>query len=291
MKKTFLILAALMGMLSANAQQTWDFTQTSDADSTALAGATSEWTYDATNSRFTNKNVIDGAITASGVELQLAKGLTINGAAAGKLKIDINKRLQLGGKNIALTTPTLRRGQQVTITFASTGSTAVTFDALTNLSAAQGFVEADKNTTQTGTATVTSDGPVSFKSTGGSINIFSIAVSENGQSDDPQHPSDVVSNNVARNTNVNQMHLTLLSGDVKYYNTNDLLSVDFNKEQVLVNTKTQSHDVFYGSVSNIAFAKKDAQGQLQARPIDEYNHAIDAMRYATEGISSQTFSW
>ena len=42
--------------------------------------------------------------------------------------------------------------------------------------------------------------------------------------------------------------------------------------------------------SNYAW-KKDAQGQLQARPIDEYNHAIDAMRYATEGISSQTFSW
>ena len=271
MKKTFLILAALIGMLSANAQQTWDFTQTSDADSTALAGATSEWTYEATNSRFTNKNAIDGAVTASGVELQLAKGLTINGAAAGKLKIDINKRLQLGGKNIALTTPTLRRGQQVTITFASTGSTAVTFDALTNLSAAQGFVEADKNTTQTGTATVTSDGPVSFKSTGGSINIFSISVSEGGQGDDPQHSSDVVNNNVARNTNVNQMHLTLLSGDVKYYNTNDLLSVDFNKEQVLVNTKTQSQDVFYGSVSNIAFAKKDAQGQ----PGDIVNGSVE----------------
>jgi phage terminase large subunit len=42
--------------------------------------------------------------------------------------------------------------------------------------------------------------------------------------------------------------------------------------------------------SNYAW-KKDAAGQIQAKPMDEYNHAIDAMRYATEGISQQTFSW
>ena len=42
--------------------------------------------------------------------------------------------------------------------------------------------------------------------------------------------------------------------------------------------------------SNYAW-KKDAAGQQQAKPIDEYNHAIDAMRYATEGISTQRFSW
>ena len=43
-------------------------------------------------------------------------------------------------------------------------------------------------------------------------------------------------------------------------------------------------------LSNYAW-KRDAAGQQQPRPIDEYNHAIDAMRYATEGISSQTFRW
>lgn len=42
--------------------------------------------------------------------------------------------------------------------------------------------------------------------------------------------------------------------------------------------------------SNYAW-KKDAAGNQQPKPIDEYNHAIDAMRYATEGISSKLFSW
>ncbi len=42
--------------------------------------------------------------------------------------------------------------------------------------------------------------------------------------------------------------------------------------------------------SNYAW-QKDAAGRQQARPADEYNHAIDAIRYATEGISSQTFRW
>ena len=89
---------------------------------------------------------------------------------------DNAKRLQLAGKNVTVTIPSLTKGQTVTIVFASTGDNAVTFDALTNLSGASGFTAADKNTTQTGTATVTNDGAVSFASTGGSINIFSIKV-------------------------------------------------------------------------------------------------------------------
>ena len=47
---------------------------------------------------------------------------------------------------------------------------------MTNLSSPEGFVAATSATTQTGTATVTADGPVAFK-TSGSINIFSITVS------------------------------------------------------------------------------------------------------------------
>lgn len=42
--------------------------------------------------------------------------------------------------------------------------------------------------------------------------------------------------------------------------------------------------------SNYAW-KKDAAGNQQPKAIDEYNHAIDAMRYATEGVSTQRFSW
>ena len=37
--------------------------------------------------------------------------------------------------------------------------------------------------------------------------------------------------------------------------------------------------------------KQDSSGQLMARPIDEYNHLIDAMRYATESINAITYRW
>lgn len=42
--------------------------------------------------------------------------------------------------------------------------------------------------------------------------------------------------------------------------------------------------------SNYSWAKS-SDGQLMAKPIDEYNHAIDAMRYATEGLARVDFSF
>ena len=260
MKKILTSIVALMGLMSASAQQTWDFTQTNAQDVEALKAATTEWSYTESSDRYENLNAIDGALTAGGKELETTKGLTFV-AAANKIRIDVNKRVQLAGKNITVTTPALRQGQVVTITFASTGNTAVTFDELSNLSAPQGFVVSDKNTTQTGTATVTANGTVSFKSTGGSINVFSLSVAEGGSNDDPQNPVDVINNAVTRNISVNQAVLTLKNSDVKYYNTDDLASIDFSGDLVLVNTKAQAQDVFNGSVTGIAFAKKDEQGQ------------------------------
>ena len=81
MKKTLFTLVALISIMAANAQQTWDFTHTPDADSTALAAATSEWTAttSGTINRFESKNAIEGAIKAGGKELSMTKGITISG--------------------------------------------------------------------------------------------------------------------------------------------------------------------------------------------------------------------
>ena len=74
-RKTLLLsLFCLVGMMSASAQQTWNFTQTPEADVTALKAATTEWTYTEASDRYENNNAISGAIKAGG---SLAVGTTV----------------------------------------------------------------------------------------------------------------------------------------------------------------------------------------------------------------------
>ena len=269
MKKLFLTLACLAAVIGMQAQQTWNFTVTSEADVALLKAATSEWSYTESSDRYQSKNAIDGPLTAGGQELALTQGLRFT-AAAEKIRIDVNKRVQLAGKNVVITIPALKKGQQVAISFASTGNTAVTFDKQTNLASAQGFSKADKETTQNGTATVAADGDVTLASSDGAINVFSISVTA-APGDDPSKPADEISNNVARNMNVNQALLTLNTGDVKCYNTGDLSSISFSGNDVLVSTLQQASDVFHGTVTGIAFAKRDEQGQ----PGEVVNGAVE----------------
>ena len=251
MKKIMLTMVALMLSIMTNAQKTWDFTQMSDADSTALRAAAAEWTYTESSNRFENVNAISGALTANGAELAISKGLTFE-APEKKIRIDVNKRIQLAGKKVALTIPALKKGQKVTITFASTGNTEVTLDSRTNLTDASGFEAADKNTTQTGVGTVLADGAVTFMSTVGSVNVFSVSVEGEGGGEEPQ-PSES-DHSVSKNSKVNQAMLTLATGAVKYYNASDVASIILDGNTATVNTQAQQQDVF--SVSNIAFAKK-----------------------------------
>jgi hypothetical protein len=151
MKRHITILTLLVLMLGLNMSvkaQTWDFTKTPDADVALLKAATSEWGYTETSNRYESKTAINGAIKAGGTELSMTKGLTVD-AAATKIRIDVNNRLQLAGKNIPLSTPILKKGQVVKIFFASTDSPALTIDSNTNMSGTSGFTAADKNTTQT----------------------------------------------------------------------------------------------------------------------------------------------
>ena len=259
-RKTLLLsLLCLVGMMSASAQQTWNFTQTPEADVTALKAATTEWTYTEASDRYENNNAISGAIKAGGTELQMTQGLTVE-AAAKKVRIDVNKRLQLAGKNIPLNILNLKAGQVVTIEFASTGDAQVTFDVLTNLSGTSGFAAADKNTTQTGTGTVANDGAVSFKCSGGSTNIFKISVSEPSSQggDDPTAQW----HDVPKSTLNNQALLTLKGGDAKYYNTESLLNIDLSGNNVVVNIiGTTAIQDTYDNVEAINFVKKADQGQ------------------------------
>ena len=69
---------------------------------------------------------------------------------------------------------------------------------------------------------------------------------------------DVVNNAVSRDFIVNQALLTLNSGEQKCYNTTNVSAIDLDQtsDKVTVTTATGGSDVFNGSVTSIAFAKK-----------------------------------
>ena len=70
-----------------------------------------------------------------------------------------------------------------------------------------------------------------------------------------------VTHAVARNSKVNQMYVTTRSGDVKYYNTADLISVKFEGDKAIIAPKSGSeNDEYDASVQEISFAKKVEQG-------------------------------
>lgn len=64
---------------------------------------------------------------------------------------------------------------------------------------------------------------------------------------------------VAKNSDKNQVKLTLTSGDTKFYNTEDVQSIDINDKLVQV-TQAAGNDVFNNEVADISFFKALKQG-------------------------------
>ena len=62
---------------------------------------------------------------------------------------------------------------------------------------------------------------------------------------------------VPMNIYANQAQVTLTTGTMKYYNTDDLNSIDIANDNatVTINTKNALQDVFSGTVQGISFAK------------------------------------
>ena len=75
--------------------------------------------------------------------------------------------------------------------------------------------------------------------------------------------ADVSTHAVTQDLTSNQMEVQLNNGDIKYYNTKNLSSVNINKEAAtvtLVNGDGEN-DVYYGNVKHIGFTKKAESGQ------------------------------
>ena len=264
MKRFFLsTLALLFGLIGTYAQQTWDFSAPlSSADEAALSADKTNWSYTESSNRYESVTAIDGEVKANGVTLQLTSGLKFT-APAKKLRIDAGKRIQLAGRNVTITIPGLKKGQTVSVRLASTGDTPATLDNITNLTNLKGFEAADKNTTQEGTGTVENDGDVSLFSTSGSLNIFSIVVAEGG-GDDVDDPVADDTHDVMVNTLKNQAVLTLTDGSKKYYNIEELASIDLDEAAGSVAVVSRGNawtDTYTAQVSDLSFAKAVEAGE------------------------------
>ena len=261
MKRFLLTILAVITFMLVHAQQTWDFTVAlSDADVTALNGDNTNWSYTESTNRYQNLTAIDGEIVAGGQELQLTKGLKFI-AAVGKLRIDAGKRVQLAGKNVVITIPGLKKGQTITVSCASTGDTETTLDKQTNLKDVSGFEAADKNTTQEGKATVAEDGDVTLSSTIGSMNIFHIVVGE-ASVEPGDEPIKGETHDVPMTTLKNQAVLTLNDGLTKFYNTDDLVSIDFDEAEGNIDVVGDGwNDTYTKQVANLVFTKAVEAGE------------------------------
>lgn len=261
MKRFLLSIFAVLACMLVQGQQTWDFTVAlSDADVTALNGDNTNWSYTESSNRYQNLTAIDGELVAGGQELQLTKGLKFI-AAVGKLRIDAGKRVQLAGKNVVITIPGLKKGQTITVSCASTGDTETTLDKQTNLKDVSGFEAADKNTTQEGKATVAEDGDVTLSSTVGSMNIFHIVVGE-ASVEPGEEPIEGETHDVPMTTLKNQTVLTLNDGLTKFYNTDDLVSIDFDEAAGNIDVVGDGwNDTYTKQVANLVFTKAVEAGE------------------------------
>lgn len=271
MKKILFSLIALLGVMGAKADTTWDFTSVSDADKALISADTKgNWYEDTSKGRFNYFAALsEQALTANGSELDYAKGLLFTCGAGssntnGKIRLNYtNGRLELNGNKIVITIPGLKAGQTITIASISGNSDTERGLVPTNVTVTSGFKNSKEAVTNIGT--VTADGNVTITTDGGGVNITSISITESsgsGQGETPSGSNDVINNAVSINTNVNQAMFTLANGDIKYYNTESLSSIDIDNStnQVNVKSKTGSEDIYYGTINSMTFKKKAESG-------------------------------
>ena len=270
MKKYNIALILFFSLMSlaaqhAGAQTTWDFGKAlSTADAQALSGD-SKWAYDSEKARYTCNTDVSGSLTAGSHVLDLTNGLQF-AAGSGKIKIDEGKRLQLGGKSITVTIPSLKKGQTVTVNYSSSNKTTGQHFDCTNLTTSD-FGDLADGSQKDNTGTVTADGNVVL-TTSGSINVYSISVSkadDSGQgsgSSEGQGNTDVTANAVAFNPAQNQVCLKQNDGTQKYYNTGALNSIDIDGSTITVAPRSANvKDQYFGSVAGISFSKKVDSGE------------------------------
>lgn len=265
---------AMLTSIGASAQ-TWDFTTMSETDAAALAADTKNWTQslNGETTRWANTAAVDGALIAGSSELEMTKGLTFAASAKDKIRIDRNSAIRLNGSKLSITIPSLSAGTKVTVVCETAKAGEARQVTASNLNVTQGFTaSADR---QTNVGTVANAGPVTI-TTGGGMAFYSITVE--GNTSQPEQPVTPVTpssdHSVALNTQANQMLVTTTDNAVRYYNTADLLNVEFDRAagRVAVSGKENAWtDEYLKNVSALSFSKAistGAEGEITNRGVN-----------------------
>ena len=258
MKKKVLLLIAFFTALHLSAQAEWDFSEISSIDFTDLNDDTNNWYFDNDKNRFSyQKALTEEELTANGSALEFTQGLfftapAVSGSQAdGIVRLDVkNLCLNLNG-SVTVTIKNQKKDNEVTIVAKSSNkSTARTINIISNITKTALFGETSTST-QTYKGKVTEDGDISFQTSGGHY-VYLIAI------EDPNSivPDDNSDNAVAFDLTKNQANVQLKNGDVKYYNTESLSSIDIEGSTITVNADGSSTpDVYNGTVTKIGFKK------------------------------------
>ena len=272
MKKNIISLAAALLLLPLTAMaesQSWDFTSLSSSDIALLAADTDNWSYDSTNDRYNHLTALsDEALTAGGTEIAYAYGLrfTANANTNGNIRVAA-KRLAMNGTGQVITIPDLVAGYTVTVSCTTANSSTARGLYQTNLTSTSNF-DTQSTSTLTCTGTVEADGDVTLTTTDGGMYIYSITVTDpDDTSSSSSSSSSTVSNynSVNYNASYNQAKIVLSTGDILYYNTDEVsIAFDDDNETVTV-TGTDFTDEITEQVVKISFNKSgssDAEGEF-----------------------------
>lgn len=269
MKRLFyksILLSLLLAWTSMGSYaQSWDFTSIPTSDEENLKSDIENWKYDSAKKRYSYNQVItDGELMANKQVLTMMQGLHFTAKTADKIRIDDGKELQLNGKDVVLTIVGLKAGQQVTIVYASASKKEARTLSPSNLSDIKGFEKVNGANKHTGIGTVTANGSVTFTTTDGGINIYSLKLTGSSSDNKKEESGGTLSadHSVAFSTTQNQAIITTNKGETKYYNTQELsdISIDDDNEKVSVNSPSFS-DVYTHLVTNIVFSKAAEQGK------------------------------
>jgi pectate lyase len=266
-KSIFSIVLFCLSALTGTAQ-TWDFTTPFSATDLAnLQADTKNWSdANGDQTRFSNLTDMSGELKANGQVIAWTVGLQFGTMPKDKIRLDPGTRISLNGKNLSITIPDLKKGQTVTVVCKTANPDEARGLTVTNLTPTSGSFNGTSVEEQTNVGTVDAAGSVTLTTTAG-MSIMSIKVEGEGEDDggggegdDPTPQPTGFSTTM--NLMQNQMHLTLQDGDIKYYNTTDVKSVDIDNDNVTVVpfSSNISSDEYSGNVTKIGFAKKSESG-------------------------------
>lgn len=246
--------------LAAQAR-TWDFSTLGETDKANLNADAAAWKYDASGNRWLNQTAYtEASLKANGNNIAMTDGLLFTATGADNIRIDDKKKsVTLNKSTASFTIPGLKAGDKVTVTAQSSNSSTPRALSASNLSVTAGFKASTDRADNTGT--VTADGDVTISTPDGGYYIYSVTVDGEGGGTGGEDPNPPAGDHAVRmNTAVNQMALTTAGNDIKYYNTAEIASVDFDKtagSATVTPVKGEWTDQYVRNVTALRFAKAE----------------------------------